>query len=341
MNSEVKSIVIIQTAFIGDTALALFFARSVKKSYPNAKIIFICTPVARDLVANYECIDLCIPFDKRKEYRGLSKIKLFADIINEQKPDIVFSLHRSFRTSLLVKHIKSKLKVGYVNSALSRVYHRKSKYISHLHEVHRNNQLLVDIGFSEDVDISPLEFKVDTSALDFESDNLHIYRDKKRIYISPGSVWKTKQWLPDYYKLLVNSLAKKYVVIIGGSKSEYELCEEVKGNSNAINTAGKFKLNETVELIRNCHLVICNDSAATHLSALAGTKCITIFGATDPIFGFASLNNESISLKDENLNCSPCAIHGAKKCPLGTTECMKNVTPAQVYKLAEEMLRAL
>lgn len=341
MNSEVKSIVIIQTAFIGDTALALFFARSVKKAYPNAKIIFICTPVARDLVANCECIDLCIPFDKRKEYRGLSKIKLFAELINEQKPEIVFSLHRSFRTSLLVKHIKAKLKVGFTNSALSHVYHRKSKYISHLHEVYRNNQLLEDMGFSEDVDLSPLAFKINDSTHEAESGNLYIYMERKKIYISPGSVWKTKQWLPEYYKLLVDNLAKKYEVIIGGSKGEFALCEEVKGNTDAINTAGKLKLHETVELLRKCDLVICNDSAATHLSALAGTKCITIFGATDPIFGFASLNDESISLKDENLKCSPCAIHGEKKCPLGTIECMKNVNPSQVYELAEKMLSNL
>lgn len=332
MNSEIKNIVIIQTAFIGDTALALFFARSVKQAYPNSRIIFVCTPVAKDLIANCEIIDRCIPFDKRKEYRGLSKIKLFAEIINKEKPDIVFSLHRSFRTSLLVKNIKAELKVGFANSAISHVYKVKAKYISHLHEVYRNNQLLVEMGFSDKVDLSPIAFNT-------KIDNLNAYSDKKRIYISPGSVWKTKQWLPEYYHDLVAMLSEKFSVIIGGSKKEYSLCEKVIHNTSATNTSCRYRLDETVELIRTCDLVICNDSAATHLSALAGTKCITIFGATDPIFGFASILQDSVSLKDESLKCSPCAIHGETKCPLGTIQCMKNVSPKQVFDVAFTMLK--
>ncbi len=329
---NIKKIVVIQTAFIGDTALSLFFCNNIKRTFHDAEILFVCTPISYDLISNSPIIDYCIAFDKRNKQNQKEIFNKLIFEINLFKPDIVFSLHRSFRTSKLVSKINAALKVGYKNSVYNLVYDIKCNYYFCNHEIERNNELLRPFGFKSENIYKTVEIKGNS-----ELSKLNI--KPKSIYISPGSVWATKQWLPKYYNELCIELEKQgYNIIIGGSNSERNLCNEVALNTKAKLIVGEFSLNDIVNIIKMCDLVICNDSAATHLAGLAGTKCLTIYGATSEIFGFFPVSKGSKIIKNENIKCSPCAIHGEKKCPLKHFKCMKELFPAKVLEKSIEML---
>ncbi len=333
IHDEVKNIIVIQTAFIGDTALALFFCYNIKILFPNAKITFISTPVAASLIRSCTIIDDCIAFDKRKEYKKIRDVKKFAEKINELKPDIVFSLHRSLRTSILVKNINSKKKIGFSNAAMSSVYDIKCSYYNYQHETQKNNQLLKPFGYTESDEYPILNFNGES-----EIDGAD--QSKELIYLSPGSVWETKQWIPEYFNKVAKELENLgYQVVIGGSDKEIDLCSFVANGTNAINIAGKLKLNETINVIKKCKLVVCNDSAATHMAGLAGIKCLSIYGATSEIFGFYPISHGAKTIKNEQINCSPCAIHGERKCPLGHFKCMRGLAPETVMERIAEMLK--
>jgi len=73
-----------------------------------------------------------------------------------------------------------------------------------------------------------------------------------------------------------------------------------------------------------------------HLAAALRKPQIAIFGGTHPRLGFAPLNDKAIVLTAD-LACQPCSLHGRNKCPKGTFECMKQITPEMVEKALENI----
>ncbi len=332
--AEYKRIVIIQTAYIGDTALSLYFAQQIRNNYPKAEIAFICTPIASEIVSAAKCIDKCIGYDKRNRNNGLSGIKTIAEEVNNWGADIVFSLHRSLRSSILANLIKANHKFGFANSALSSVYNHKAKYYPNLHEIERNAELLDSVELSQSNKIPNVKFKDIPVNNEIEA-VISELQNTESIMLSPGSVWETKKWLPEYFRRTAHSLRNSgYRVIISGSAKEKDLCEYIAEGNSAINIAGKANLYETMKLMQKCRLVICNDSAPTHLAMLANRAVMTIYGATSPMFGFYPLGLHSSSIINPDMACHPCLIHGSNKCPLGHLQCMKGITPENIVQKA-------
>ena len=103
-------------------------------------------------------------------------------------------------------------------------------------------------------------------------------------------------------------------------------------------TAGEFSFIETIELLKSSSLLICNDSAPTHLGVCADIPVLTIYCSTVPQFGFYPYNMKSDYISYDNLSCKPCGIHGYSSCPLGTFDCAKLLVPDLVIEKAEKIL---
>ncbi|MBC7186037.1 MAG: glycosyltransferase family 9 protein, partial [Calditrichaeota bacterium] len=83
--------------------------------------------------------------------------------------------------------------------------------------------------------------------------------------------------------------------------------------------------------IRRCRVLVCNDSAPLHLGVAVGTPVVAVFGPTVTDFGFGPLGKGHVVIERE-LPCRPCAIHGGRKCPIGTHECMTGIAGEEVYR---------
>ena len=71
-----KTILIIQTAFIGDTILASQFARAVKDQYPNSKIHFFLRKGNESVIQGLESIEKVWIWDKNG-----GKVKILFNLI--------------------------------------------------------------------------------------------------------------------------------------------------------------------------------------------------------------------------------------------------------------------
>ena len=91
---------------------------------------------------------------------------------------------------------------------------------------------------------------------------------------------------------------------------------------NTLSMAGKLKLEEELELMRQLDLMICMDSANQHLSSLVGLRAISVWCATHPIIGFMGWkqNTEDI-VQRHDLRCRPCTCHGTNHCRYGNFAC--------------------
>ncbi|MDC1069036.1 glycosyltransferase family 9 protein [Candidatus Kapabacteria bacterium] len=321
-NNEFDDIYVLHTAFLGDIFISYHFINQLKFNNPNSKIHFITTPIMSEPSKKISSIDNVLSFDKRNTQKKLVDSKNYG--LKFSKNSLTISLHKSLRSSVLTYFSNSREKLVWGDASLSLLFKNKIKYQFHLHERDRLNKFL---NIFKNVTLTEQLPKVN-----FNNKNDII---ENTILIFPGSVWATKKWKIEHYIDLASSLKNKGEdVLICGSKGELDICDIISKNSNVKSLAGELDLVDLMQLVSKAKIVVCNDSAPTHIANLFGTKVLTIFGPTTPDFGFAPYNGEFIYSEEK---CSPCNIHGPKECPIGTHQCMVNIRPESMLSKIESM----
>lgn len=335
--SQFRNIAVIQTAFLGDVVLSLPMIQTIRNANPSAEITLITTPAASAFGYLVKAVDKVISYDKRGLQSGIKGIRYISDLLKEYKTDCIIGVHRSLRSSLITRFVNPEFSVGFRNAALSLVYKKKVNYLNHFHEIDRNLELLNVFNCLERIcsdlnDVELLELNEEMEFIEFLLQQKSDHARRKIIAVAPGSVWPTKRWHKEYFaKLCKILLDDGYLPVLTGSEADAPLCSEIANDSGAISIAGETSLSQSIAFLRQSEILVTNDSAPTHFAGLAGCNCITMFGPTSPIFGFAPRGSKDISLHDDSLECSPCRIHGSRKCPVGTHACMTNIKPDMVY----------
>ena len=132
---------------------------------------------------------------------------------------------------------------------------------------------------------------------------------------------------------------KDFFVVLVGGKDDISICMDIKKkfNDSVKSFAGELSIAESMELIRNCSLLICNDSAPTHMGMATGTPTLTIYCSTVPDFGFYPYTRNSSFISFDELTCKPCGIHGHNKCPIKTFDCGYKLNPERIIERINSM----
>ncbi len=327
-----RHIACVQTAFLGDCALALYLTEELRQRAPKALITMVCTPASAELVSHASAVDRVVVFDKRGRDAGLNGLRRVASGLRESGVDCILGLQRSARTSLLCRLSGASLSVGYRQATMSFLYDQRINWDLSKHEVDRNRSFL---SVFEDVPATTeaigVQFKDDGS----ENLPQTLFHSKSsssdRVVIAPGSVWFTKRWPQDYYAQLAAELVRagKEVVLIG-SRDDATMCESIAEQSGAMSLAGRCTLPQTLGLMRAAKWVVTNDSAPTHLAGLVGSRTLTIYGSTLPSFGFAPRGAKDVIVEQHGLSCRPCGLHGRNSCPQHTLACLRQSSVSEV-----------
>ncbi len=331
-----RKVLIIQTAFIGDVVLVTPLIRAVRQALPDSELHVMIIPAVRNLIETNPHVDELVVFDKRNRdsgWRGLARV---IKNIRSQKYDLLLVPHRSIKSALIARLSGAGVRVGFSNSSGAYLYKVRVPYRQDIHEVERNLSLLRAVGFSVQ-STGPEVFADDhdRQIVDHLLQNHKISTDDKIVALAPGSVWATKRWPKEYFTELIGLLAATpgRLLLLGGEKDR-ALCDEIASSSNgaAIFVAGQLSLRQSAELLRRCQVLISNDSAPMHLASAAGTPVVALFGPTIPAFGFYPYGEQHTVIEKE-LACRPCGIHGGRRCPLNTHQCMKDLLPQQVFQV--------
>ena len=318
------NILIIHTAFIGDIVLSTALVSKVKEKYPDSDIYYLTIPLGKEILKNNPKIKEVIIYDKRGKDKGFGAFISFVRKIRKLKIDICLTPHRYLRSSVLSLLSGAKIRVGYDIANLSFVFNKKIKYDKTKHEVEKLLSFVDDDNKRFELEMYPSEkdkLKIDTLVK-------NLSENKKIILIAPGSKWFTKKWPEEYFKILIQNLAKRddLLIIITGGKEEKEI--ELDLDSKVLDLRGEISLLELAELTKRASLVVSNDSAPIHItSAFPNTRIIGIFGPTVKEFGFFPWSKNSKVFEIDGLYCRPCAIHGGNSCPEKHFRCMKEITP--------------
>ncbi|MCW8824754.1 MAG: glycosyltransferase family 9 protein [Ignavibacteriaceae bacterium] len=335
-----KKILVIQTAFPGDAILTLPFIQELKKQKPDYSIDVLFIPLTAEIFETSSSINSVIPLDKKGKQKSFFSFMKFVKELKSKKYELVYSPHRSLRSALINLSLSAKESYGFENSALKFVYKNDVKYDPSAHEVRRNLEFLDGDFGGEKWRILP-EISVPSESKKKVSDYLSENKINNFITIAPGSVWETKKYPVKYFKEVIEHFKKnKYQIVLIGGAEDKVICELLRKDDeeNVHIAAGEFSFIETIELLRSSSLLICNDSAPTHLGMCVDIPVLTIYCSTVPGFGFYPYNNRSSYISYNELNCKPCGIHGFNSCPVGSFYCAELLLPSLVIEKAEKLI---
>jgi heptosyltransferase-2 len=323
-----EKILVIQTAFPGDAILTLPMIQKLKEKYPNSSVDVVSIPATKEIFEYSPYVDKVIPLDKKGNQKSVLQLISFVNNLKKNNYTKLYSPHRSFRTSLMVYLLNVKESFGFDNASLSFVYNHVIRYDKTAHEVSRNLKL---IGIEPDDEKWKIIPEINSSKeIDEKIFDLTNNISLPIVAIAPGSVWHTKKYPEEYFEMAaLHLIERNYFVVFIGGKEDYELCERLHQNlkSGSQNFTGLLNIIESIQLLRQCKLLICNDSAPTHMGMAARIPVLTIYCSTIPDFGFYPYNEKSFLLSLDGLKCKPCGIHGRRKCPIKTFDCGFKLLP--------------
>lgn len=322
MRPHLQSVLIIQTAFIGDVILATGLIEKLHQHYPEASIDFLLRKGNEGLLIAHPLLRNVLVWNKMES--KVSNLFKIIGRIRSNRYDCVVNVHRFASSGFITALSGSKLKIGFDKNPISFGFSTKIKHrIGSLHEVQRNHQLIEAI-----TDSNFAKPKLYPSEADIEK--IKAYQSGPYICIAPTSVWFTKQfpltkWI-EFLKSIRNRTNRIYLL---GASSDHHICESIRlavGFEGIVNFAGNLSFLESAALLKNAVMNYVNDSAPMHLASAMNAPVTAIFCSTVPSFGFGPLSNQSVIVETkEKLDCRPCGLHGFKACPKEHFKCAYSI----------------
>lgn len=339
-------ILVIHTAFLGDIVLATPVFAALRRLAPAAEIRFLTTPAGAALLTPNPWGVVCVPFHKRGKDAGLAGFWRVRRALRGFQPDLVFSLHRSLRSTLLARGAGG-VSWGFREAAGAFLLHRTVSRTGIEFEAQKN--LRVIEAWAGRADFSPYP-ELAVSALDEAEAEKLVGGVERFVALAPSSVWATKRWPAEKFGALARQLWREKglrSVIVGSDAPEdvsaaAAVVAAFGGQSEAgapLNLAGRTGLGGLKSVLSRAELVVSNDSSPLHMAIARQRKVLGIFGPTTKALGFFPLAPPGQSgVAQITLECRPCGLHGHHECPLGHFRCMLDLDVNQVYREAEKLL---
>jgi ADP-heptose:LPS heptosyltransferase len=153
------------------------------------------------------------------------------------------------------------------------------------------------------------------------------------IGFQPGAATRYKMWPDTAFMLLAHRLMhhdRKFKILLLGSKSEWRLCETIKGgvrDHHLINLAGAIDLPALPALVQRLALLVTNDTGTMHVAIALGVPTVSLFAATEPAGTGPLQDLERHRVVKKPQTCHPCVT---KRCV--TPFCMDQITVEEVFQ---------
>lgn len=330
---NLRQILVIQTAFLGDAVLATGILETLHKTYPDASIDYLVRKGHEPLFQGHPFLRAVLSWDKKAgKYQAASQL---LKQIRSTQYDMVVNVQRFAMTGLFTALSGAPIRIGYDKNPLSRFFtHRIPHVISDsrqpIHEIERCHALIA--GFTSE---SPAKPRLYPSASDLEKVKAYT-QDQPFITIAPASIWFTKQYPADKWRELIARLPSDMTVYLLGAPSDQSLCATISAgfDSHRVRSlAGQFSFLESAALMKQAKMNFVNDSAPMHFASAVDAPVAAIYCSTLPSFGFGPLSTEQHVIEVEQpLACRPCGLHGQAACPQKHFRCALDIRVEQLLQ---------
>lgn len=291
-----QRILIIKLGAIGDVIRTTPLVTRFRKMYPNCKITWLTwTP---DILPASQ-IDEILKWD----YNSLMYVQ-------NSSWDLAINLDKEKEAGALLRQIDADEKYGFI------LKNNEIQPINELAEHKFSTGLFDDISqantksyLQEIFEICGLEHDAETYLMDTHDDKGYVWnlpKNKKIIGLNTGcgGRWTTRLWSIDKWVELVHLIQKQIpdaCILLLGGEAEDARNKEIQQKSNAL-YLGYFSLNEFINLVNQCELVVTQVTMGMHITLALGKKIVLMNNIFNP-HEFDLFGKGEIVMPDKKCKC--------------------------------------
>jgi heptosyltransferase-2 len=341
-----KRIALFLPNWIGDVVMATPAIQAVRAAFPAAELVAVCKPYVGEVLAGAPWFASTIFADKR----GLRERRLFAVMrkLREKPLDAALLFPNSFRTAFLAYLGGAQRIVGFDRYArgffLTHKLQAKTDANGHFvpsPALDDYNRLAVALGTRDPGHRMELfTTPADEIAADAVWQRFALHRYPRVVALNSGGAFgAAKHWGNDRFAELARALTSRLgcgVVVVCGPGER----EQARSIAEGSRSPHVFALSDvplsiglTKAVVKRADLLVTTDSGPRHFAAAFNRPVVSLFGPTH-IEWTQTYFAKEICLQ-KKLPCGPCQ---QRVCPLGHHQCMRDLTPAEVFATAEKLL---
>ena len=254
-----KILIIQQRYGIGDLIIFLPYIHTISKKF-NTRVSLLVkeSSKASDLLADDDRIGEIIILDKERD--GLGGFFKLSNELKKRKFDRVFIFNSSLRYNLITKFAG-------IKSIHQYPLFRSKDNIVHSAKIFTENVM------GEAVSTEP-NLKIKNTSNNFD-------KNLKHICLAISASGPTKRWDIQNYIRLCQELVKnkKCKFYVAGGTNDIDLINKFKNSDvgKDCESFEKLSIRQTLPIIKNCNLAICNDTGFAHIACALGVKTLTLF----------------------------------------------------------------
>ena len=307
---------------IGDMVIFLPFIEAISKKFNSPVSILVKeNSKALEYLEKNKYIEKIIILErdnKSSRHDGITgSFKLISDLkkYNFQK---VFIFNSSLRFLLICKMTGIKEIFQYP------LFQKKQQHLI------KTAQSFIKKELDMDIDSNPI-IKLESSLIDNAKEKYNINSKQINILLGIGGSGPTKR-IPAYkflnfMRMSVKEYDCKFFLATGTNDEEQSILNEILNSEfkEKCLPLDKIKINETLPIIKNCNIAICNDSSFSHLSAALDVPTIVLLSDTPLMYGSYSPNMYPI-------------IPDGEETVTHNTLGKERINPEKIFKIFKEIL---
>ena len=286
---EVRAVLVVQTAKMGDMVCATPVLRALKERFPKARVVVLGDAIGKEVLANSSYVDGYI-------MAGDGFLKILGAIRREDFDASIILVPdaRAIALSFLggVKNVVAPAVVGGYCPWMTKTYRLLLRLV--LNVPHRMGhyapleylQMLRSLGIHTSDTTKHLSYSDEARKNTDAFLRAHDLTEKKFAIISPSAGNKIKNWPADRFARVAEHLAGRgmSVVVIGGKRDTEEVATMMRAvgkSKGIIDASEEFSIDELKALIAQAWLFVAVDTGPIYIAEAFGVPTICIVGPMD------------------------------------------------------------
>lgn len=276
----IKSICIVRLSALGDVLMLVPLIRTLQSSLPEAKITWVISRPAYDLVEGMDGVEFVV-IDKP---RNLMDYWRFKQQMQARYFDVLLATQASFRANLLYACIRAKRKIGYDP------IRAKDGHTWFIHEAITpglDHTLDGFLRFADALGIDKKQIRWDMpiNDSDYAWARAHMPITKQPIFlVNPAASKAERSWSTEGYIEIIKHMQARWdacVILIGGPGAyDKKLGDEISAHVTVVNLIGTTKPKQLLAVIQLADLLLCPDTGPSHMAAAVGTPVVALHAVT-------------------------------------------------------------
>ena len=325
-------ILIRSSNWLGDAAMSVPAVRAIKAGRPDARVTIAAPKKIAPMWKLVPEVDAIIPLP------GSRLISVVWLLRREPSFDVAILFPNSVRAALESWLTRIPRRVGYRG-------HWRRWLLNQIVPVPRKpgppeHHSLRFLRIARECGADTFDSDRSRAGVQYSTSNVQmpINRQPIKIGLCPGAEYGTaKRWLPKRFAEAAEKISAQSSVqwILFGTPRDAAVGDQIAAalGDHCVNRVGQTTLDQLIDELRECRLLLTNDTGTMHLAALLGVPVVAIFGSTEPRLT-GPLGNGHIALR-HRVECSPCFL---RECPIDF-RCMKAVSVQEVANAVLSILR--